>query len=222
MSYPVSRREQVLSIPPLAPSTFPLGGVDFIYFHTVPDGVAVKLNGESESSFLQGETHQGEPGSAAIQSVTFINQTAGALAVRIVFGLGRMTVAGVATLSGAIPLPSGASTAALQTSVGAAQATAAKQDIANTHLSTLATVGTRTGRLINVPVNTLWQLINCKRVAIINNGAVGNVTVTIAGNSGTLGPGYGIELSVDGPLETLAQIDVSTSASSTCLILKTT
>jgi hypothetical protein len=238
MSYPVSRREQVLSIPALSPSTFPLGGVDFIYFHTVPDGVAVKLNGESESSFLQGETHQGEPGSAAIQSVTFINQTAGALAVRIVFGLGKMTVAGVATLSGAIPLPSGASTAALQTTQTtrlnllateatlAASATAAKQDTQTTRLNLLATeatlaaltaANTDTAKIVNLGASSGFTYTGCKSFSLLNTGA-GNVVITVAGIAGNLPAGYGVDFPLSKPLNLLAPILVTTGAGGAALI----
>lgn len=208
MNYPVSRREQVLSIPPLQPTTFPLGGVDFIYFHTVPDGVAVKLNGESESSFLQGETHQGEPGGAAIQSVTFINQTAGALAVRIVFGLGKMTVAGVATLSGAIPLPSGASTAALQTA-------------GNASLTALTAANTDTGKLVNMGENTSATHSNCKSFAIINTGT-GNVVITVAGIPGHLPSGYKWSPPISKPFNLLSPITVATGVGGAALISITT
>lgn len=208
MSYPVSRREQVLSIPPLAPATFPLGGVDFIYFHTVPDGVAVKLNGESESTFLQGETHQGEPGGAAIQSVTFINQTAGALTVRIVFGLGRMTVAGVATLSGAIPLPSGASTAALQTT-------------GNATLAALTAANTDTAKIVNLGATSGFTYTGCKSFSLINTGT-GNVVVTVAGISGNIPEGYGVDFPTSKPFNILAPILISTGVGGSALISLTT
>lgn len=238
MSYPVSRREQVLSIPPLQPATFPLGGVDFIYFHTVPDGVAVKLNGESESSFLQGETHQGEPGGAAIQSVTFINQTAGALTVRIVFGLGRMTVAGVATLSGAIPLPSGASTAALQTNGNAvlAQAVAllfsldaygsksANQSTANNYLQSLAQItaaSTETAKLVNLGATSGFTYTGCKSFSLINTGT-GDVVITVAGIAGNLPAGYGVDFPLSKPFTILAPITIATGVGGSALIAITT
>lgn len=237
MSYPVSRREQVLSIPPLAPSTFPLGGVDFIYFHTVPDGVAVKLNGESESTFLQGETHQGDPGGAAIQSVTFINQTAGALAVRIVFGLGKMTVAGVATLSGAIPLPSGASTAALQTTgntklndavlllstLDAYGAKSDRQDTGNGYLQTLAAALTETARG-TVVTNATTAFNSKKSVAVTNRpSSTGNITVTFSdGSTLELLPGEGASWSVTNRQNTLSNISVTSPDATTSAVVNYT
>ena len=208
MSYPISRREQVLPIPALQTVTFPMGGADYIYFHTVPQGVSVKLNGESESSFLQGETHQGEPGGAAIQSITFVNNTAAPLSIRIVFGLGRMTVAGVATLSGAIPLPSGA-------------ATDARQDTGNASLASLTAANTDTPRLVTLGASSGATYTGCKSFALLNTGT-GDVVVTANGIAGNLPPGYGVDFPLSKPLNLLAPITVATGGGGAALIALTT
>ena len=208
MSYPISRREQVLPIPALQTVTFPMGGADYIYFHTVPPGVSVKLNGESESSFLQGETHQGEPGGAAIQSITFVNNTGAPLSIRIVFGLGKMTVAGVATLSGAIPLPSGA-------------ATDARQDTGNTALVALVAANTDTPRLVTLGASLGPTYTGCKSFALLNTGT-SDVAVTVNSITGILPPGYGVDWKISKPLNQLAPITVATGVGGAALISLTT
>jgi hypothetical protein len=155
MSYPVSRHEQEISVPANSRYTLPLGNADYIRFHTVPSGVMVKINGGSSGAFIQGETHQAEPGSGELREVSFENTTAGALAVRVIFGLGKIDVSGVATISGVLPLPTGAATEAKQdtqttrlnllatentlAALLAAAATAAKQDTQITRLNLLST-----------------------------------------------------------------------------------
>lgn len=155
MSYPVSRHEQEISVPANSRYTLPLGNADYIRFHTVPTGVKVKINGGSDGDFLQGEKHQAQPGSGELREVSFENTTGGALTVRVIFGLGEMDVSGVATLTGAVPLPTGAATEAKQdtqitrlnllgtevtlAALLAAVATAAKQDTQITRLNLLGT-----------------------------------------------------------------------------------
>lgn len=215
------------------------GQFDFIHYDTLPAGVTVELNGTPPLAQKQGAVRQGEPGKNQIDRFRFVNTTAGSLDVVVFFGTGTFTISGEVALSGSFPLPAGASTAALQTSVGAAQATAAKQDTAqtrlnllateakqdtgNTSLATLAAAGTETARGA-VVTNATTAFNGKKSVSVANRStSTGNVTVTFSDSSTlVLLPGEGAAWSVTDRLNTLTNISVTSPDATTYAVVATT
>lgn len=89
---------------------------DFYRLATFPSGLLVSLNGGPANALTEGFSQQGTPGSGEVRLLRIENPTAGTLAGVFTHGTGEMALPGVTTLSGTIPLPTGASSAALQTS----------------------------------------------------------------------------------------------------------
>ncbi|MEQ2008319.1 MAG: hypothetical protein ABMA26_16150 [Limisphaerales bacterium] len=209
---------------------------DYVRFDTLPTGLLVSVNDGTPAALAQGIILQGEPGEFGLNKLRFVNTTGGALDAVITTGTGRMTVAGVATLSGSVPLPSGASTAALQTTGNtslasilsglAALATNALQTAANALLTTIAGLAATT---VEVPelrtMGASEQLVftGCRSIAILNTntGAV-NVTVTTPGGARTLAPGQSVGWAVTKHLATLSAVTVDTAASGSAQISTTT
>lgn len=207
MSYPVSRHEQEITVAANSRYTLPLGNADYIRFHTVPSGVMVRINGGTSGAFIQDETHQAEPGSGELREVSFENTTGGALAVRAIFGLGKIDVSGSATISGVLPLPSGASTDALQTT-------------GNATLAALAATTVETPDLVTLGASADQTFTGCKRVSVLNtNTGSEDVTINFAGGaSRTLPAGRGASFVVTKPLATLASVRVRTTGSGSALV----
>ena len=226
MSYPVSRHEQEISVPANSRYTLPLGNADYIRFHTVPTGVKVKINGGSDGDFLQGEKHQAQPGSGELREVSFENTTGGALTVRVIFGLGEMDVSGVATLTGAVPLPTGAATEAKQdtqitrlnllgtevtlAALLAAVATAAKQDAQTALLTTLAANVNVTGDVVTITGSQPFA--NCRAIRVSNTGAA-NISVNNGAGSRTIVPGDSVDWPCVGPFAKYGTITVDATGS---------
>lgn len=240
MSYPISRHEQEISVAANSRYTLPLGNADYIRFHTVPAGVMVRLNGGSAGAFIQGETHQGEPGTGELREVSFENTTGGALSVRVIFGLGRIEVTGVATITGAVPLPSDAAQASKQdsiigvlTSLVSIVSTATLQSAGNTILSAIQTAlatansylstlanstaslsGGRTPRVASLTAGATFSVIYARELSVLNTHSSLNLTVRISGQTDfVLTPGRGVSWPLLDRRDSYAPIDIDCPAS---------
>lgn len=165
---------------------------DYVRFDTLPSGVLVSLNGGADVTLESGRILQGLPGAQQVESVRFTNPTGSELTVQITTGSGQMTVAGVAVISGAVPLPTGAATAALQTTGNtslasilaafSALATSAAQTTANNFLSAINTLlGSQATAALQTTGNGYLQTlanpqVRTPRVLAFNAG--GDVDVT--------------------------------------------
>lgn len=206
MSTPLVQNREAVIVPAGQSKTiYPAS--DYVQFQTLPAGLLVGLNGASPQLVQQASILQGIPGERQIESLLFSNTTGGELTAIVVHGTGSMTVAGEAVLSGAVPLPTGASTSALQTT-------------GNASLAALAatTVETPFGATLGSSADVTYS--SCKSVAVQNTGTTGNVTITIAGNVLTLAPGAPpVAWSVTKPLAVLANVRVQTASGGSALVL---
>ncbi len=225
------------------------GQFDFLHFETLPPGVTVELNGTPPLAQKQGAVRQGVPGQNQIERFRFVNTIVTSAAIVIFFGTGTFTISGEAVISGALPLPTGASTAALQTTGNSSlasvdgklpalsggkvpvtdptalplptgAATGAKQDTGNASLATLAAAGTETARGATV-TNTTTAFNGKKSVSVLNRAtSTGNVTVTFSDASTVvLLPGEGQSWSVSDRLNTLTDISVTSPDATTTALV---
>lgn len=88
------------------------GEFDFVHFELLPTGVVVELNQTTAVAFKQGSVRQGTPGENQIRTLRVINASGSTATIKLVMGTGSLQIAGEAVIVGALPLPSGASTAA--------------------------------------------------------------------------------------------------------------
>ena len=198
MSYTPTRYEQVLTLAAGASTPLTLHG-DYLYFHTVPPALTVALNGQQPSSLMQGELHQGVPGAGQFRSVEFFNPSPFPATLRLIYGMGSMTVVGTPSDGG------GMEAAALP--IGAA--TAARQDSQTTHLATLAASATEAADKVVLAADSNADFANCRSFAITNTGAV-NITYTKAGGSArAIVPGDTFAAQVSGPFNRLATFNVA-------------
>ena len=181
---------------------------DYVHFQTVPAGLLIGVNGGIAYAFQQGTILQGTPGERGVQTLLLNNTTGAELTALIVHGTGEMSVAGEVTLTGSIPLATGASTSALQTT-------------GNASLATLAAANTDTGKIVNLGASSGASYAGCKSFSIINTGT-GDVVLTIAGIAGNLPAGYGVDIPLSKALNTLATITVATGVGGAALIALTT
>jgi hypothetical protein len=206
MSTPLVQNRELVIVP-YGQSKVIYPASDYVQFQTLPTGLLVGVNGARPQLTQQASILQGAPGERQIATLIFENTTGGELTAIVVHGTGSMTVAGEAVLSGAVPLPTGASSAALQTT-------------GNASLASLAatTVETPFGANLGSAADVTYSA--CKSVAVQNTGATGNVTVTIGANVLTLAPGAApVSWAVSKPLATLANVRVQTASGGSALVL---
>lgn len=181
---------------------------DFYRLATFPSGLLISLNGGPANALTEGFSQQGTPGSGEVRLLRIENPTGGTLAGVFTHGTGEMALPGVTTLSGTIPLPSGASSAALQTT-------------GNASLTALAAANTDTAKIVNLGATSGFTYTGCKSFSLINTGT-GNVVVTVAGISGNIPEGYGVDFPTSKPFNILAPILISTGVGGSALISLTT
>lgn len=205
MSIPLVQNREAVIVPAGQSKTiYPAS--DYVQFQTLPAGLLVGLNGAQPQVVQQASILQGIPGDRQIVSLLFSNTTGGELTATVVHGTGSMTVAGEAVLSGAVPLPSGASTSALQTT-------------GNTSLASLASTTVETPYGANLGSSADVTYSARKSLAVLNTGTTGTVTVTVAGVAFTLAPGSApAGWSVTKPLAVLADIRVQTAAGGSAFV----
>lgn len=124
---------------------------DYVLLHEAPSPLEFALNGEEFTAAVQGSKHQSAPGQQGVRRLRFRNASGSAISVTVLFGLGLFDVIGPnsVSLTGTVPLPTGAATAALQTTGNtslasivtalASQATAALQTAGNAILANILT-----------------------------------------------------------------------------------
>ncbi len=163
----LTRNELVFTLAPGEEARKQISG-DYVYFASVPSAVSVVINDGAATTFIQGELHRPRREDQEIERVVFKNTSNAPQTVRVIYGLGDMSIAGVVSIAGAMPLPAGAATEAKQDAeiarlpaalVGgkfsvtdptalplpAGASTAAKQDTGNT---SLASIDTKVGKVI--------------------------------------------------------------------------
>lgn len=169
---------------------------DFYRLETFPAGLRIGLNGGPAITQNEGFSQQGVPGAGEVRLLRIENTTGGTVAGSFIHGTGQMNLPGVTTLSGSLPLPAGASTAANQasligvlTSLIAIASTAdlqatgnAELATANGHLANLASATPRTARVVAVTPNSTFTITDARYVSITNTGTT-NLTIQIAGQS---------------------------------------
>jgi hypothetical protein len=225
-----------MSVPNL-PFTIPAGeGQEFILtasvfrLDTFPSGLLLGINGGREIARSEGFLFRGE-----VTRLRVENPTGGALTGSLSYGMGDIDLPGVTSLVGTIALPSGASTAALQTTGNASlasmdgklpslsggkvpvtdptalplpsgAATAANQSTANGYLATLATPTARAVRVIAFNAGGDVVVSGARSLDILNTHTSLSVTISGSGFSTfTLGPGQGISWPLLNPRETSYQ-----------------
>jgi len=181
---------------------------DFYRLATFPSGLLLSLNGGPANALTEGFSQQGTPGSGEVRLLRIENPTAGTLAGVFTHGTGEMALPGVTTLSGTIPLPSGASSAALQTT-------------GNATLAALAASNTDTAKIVNQGASASATYTGCKSFSLLNTGT-GDVVVTVAAIAGNLPAGYGVDFPLSKPFNLLAPITVATGVGGSALIALTT
>lgn len=235
MSAPI--RQQVESFDLANGASRPFSGeFDFVHFELFPVGVTVELNETAPMVMKQGSVRQGVPGENQIRNLRVTNGSGSTATIKLVMGTGSLQIAGEAVIVGALPLPSGASTAALQTTGNnslasilaglAALATHALQTAGNALLTTIAGLAATTAEvpeLIVLGASASQEFSGCRSISILNTntGAV-NVTVTTPGGARTLAPGQSVGWSVTKPLATLSSVTVATAASGSANVAYTT
>lgn len=146
---------------------------DFFRLDTFPTGLLLGVNGALPKSFPEGLVYNG-----VVRRLQIENTSGGTLTGELSHGIGNISLPGVTVISGSVPLPTGASTAALQTAGNASlasvdgklpalsggkvpvtdptalplpsgAATGAKQDTGNAYLATLANPTARSTRFVN-------------------------------------------------------------------------
>lgn len=193
----------------------PKWSCDFLRFDTLPAGLQVGWNGSDPTPQVQGSQISGVAGENSIRDIVIVNKSGGALTGLLLYGLGEYRVEGVVTLTGSVPLATGAATEAKQdtgnTSLAsilaglAALATHALQTTANAILTTsnaavvsidgktpAANVAV-TPRVLDFNPSGDVDVTGARQIDILNTHATISVTITIAGQPNfTLGPGKGV------------------------------
>lgn len=187
---------------------------DFYRLDIFPTGLLVGLNGGPAIVLSEGYSQQGVPGLGEVNLLRIENPTGGTLTGAFSHGTGQMNLPGVTTLSGTIPLPSGASTAALQTTGNSALAGI------QTSAASLVAVVTETPDFVTVAASTNQNFANCRSIAIGNTGAT-SITVTIGANVRTLGVGQSVGWDVAGPFNKLATVNVAVPAGGEAIVATT-
>lgn len=192
-------------------------GADFIRLDVFPLGLLLGVNSGNPKTYIEGLLYKTSPGESHIRLLRIVNQTTGTLTGEFTHGTGDVDFPGVAALIGSVPLPSGASTAALQTTGNTSAATVAAQTTA------LAASTVEVPELIVMGASTSTVFAGCRSISILNtNTAAVNVTVTTPGGARTLAPGQSVSWSVTKPLATLSNITVATAASGSANVAYTT
>lgn len=176
---------------------------DFYRLETFPSGLLMGLNGGPALVLTEGFSQQGVVGTGEVRRLRIENPTAGTLAGAFIHGTGEMALPGVTILSGTVPLPSGASTAALQTSLLGAltslialASTAELQDdgntliaatntalaTANAHLNSLSSQTTRTPRVVALSASSTLNITSARSVEVYNSGTT-SLTIQISGQA---------------------------------------
>lgn len=176
---------------------------DFYRLETFPTGLLVGLNGGPAIAQVEKFSQQGQPGQGEVRLLRIENPTGGTLTGAFLHGTGQMDLTGSTSISGTVPLPTGASTAANQTSqIGVLTsliAIAATADLqatgntntaatntalatANSHLSNLATQTTRTPRVVALSPSSSFTVTDARYVCVTNTGTT-NLTIQISGQA---------------------------------------
>lgn len=208
MSYLSTIHEKVLTLGAGARVDLEIGVADALFFRVFPDGLLASINDLAPVALPEGFLQKGPPGAGIYRALAVINPTAGPLAMRLLYGLGDITVAGAVALIGSVPLPTGA-------------ATGAKQDTGNAALAGLVAANADTPKVVNLGASSGAAYAGCKSFALINTGA-GDVVITVNGIAGNLPPGYGVDFPLSKPLNLLATVNVATGVGGAALIALTT
>jgi hypothetical protein len=176
---------------------------DFYRLETFPTGLLVGLNGGPAIAQVEKFSQQGVPGQGEVRLLRIENPTAGTLAGAFLHGTGQMDLTGSTSISGTVPLPTGAASATNQTieigvltSLIAIAATADLQATGNTntgatntalatanaHLANLATSTTRTPRVVAVTPSSTFTITDARYVSITNTGTT-DLTIQISGQA---------------------------------------
>ncbi len=192
---------------------------DFFRLDVFPSGLTLGVNGQRPAAFPEGFVYKGRAGQTEVRLLRIENPTGGTLAGEFTHGTGDINLPGVTVISGTIPLPTGAATAANQatgnTTLGsiltalADIATATLQTAANTLLTTisttLSTIAAKlptlntvvTPRVLDVNPGGDVDITGARQIAVLNTHTSLSLTIVISGQPNfTLGPGQ----SVDWPL----------------------
>ncbi len=197
---------------------------DVLRLDTLPSGLLVGFNGALPRAFTEGYTQ-----TSKITRLRIENSTGGTLAGEFTYGTGNISLPGVAAVIGTIALPSGASTAALQTTGNTSLAsiltavtgvaTAALQTAGNTLLSTISTTLTsisgylqtlanptaRTSRFVNFTGGggNLVIAAGARSLDILNTHASIAITVQVTGQAAaSLAAGKGVSFPLLHPRDT--------------------
>lgn len=209
MSYSSTVHDKIVTLSAGERRDLEIGVADALFFRVFPDGLQAAINENAPVALPEGCLLKAPAGAGHYRNLSVINPTAGALTLRLFYGMGDIAVAGVVTLAGSIPLATGASTAALQTT-------------GNTSLASLAATTVETPLGVNLGSAADVTYAARKSVAVQNTGATGNVTITIGATSFTLAPGSApVGWSVAKPLAVLADVRVQTAAGGAALVLTT-
>lgn len=169
---------------------------DFYRLETFPTGLEVALNGGPFIAQAEKFSQQGAPGADQVRLIQIRNTSGSTLAGAFQHGTGSMDLTGTTSITGTVPLATGAATAANQTSeIGvltslvSIASTAALQATGNTalatangHLSNLASQGTRTARVVSVTPSSSLTITAARYVSVTNTGTT-DLTIQIAGQS---------------------------------------
>lgn len=248
MSYQSTSREKYLSLAAGAVEAVEIGLADWLLFTLLPAGIQVQINEQPYTTLAQGLLHFGPPGEGNFRSLRFRNTTGGPLDAHVLYGLGAVAFSGgQVSITGTLPLPSGAATAAkqdTQTTRLNLLATEAKQDTQITRLNLLGTEVTlaallaavataakqdaQTALLTTLAANVAvtadvvtitgsQAFANCRALSVTNTGAA-NITVNNGAGARTIIPGDSVDWPCVGPFAKYGSITVDATGSSAVVV----
>lgn len=194
-----------------------IGVADVLFFRVFPDGLTASINDLAPVALPEGLLQKGPPGAGIFRQLAVINPTAGPLTMRLLYGLGDITVAGAVALIGSVPLPTGAATGAKQDT---GNASLAAMDAKLGAIDDLAANTVETPDLVTLGASADETYAGLKRVTVLNtNTAAEDVTLNFAGGADrVLAPGQSASFPVTKPLATVAAVRVRTTAGGSALV----